>query len=98
MTCVIGLLSLKAKGPESERAGAEYAGTEFVKPGLAPEEQPPSSRAINASLMLTSHRFMMTSPVNAAGRRTRIGGVRQLSIVVLVRHLPLHFVTAQKEP
>ncbi|HLZ08483.1 MAG TPA: hypothetical protein VKT80_07850, partial [Chloroflexota bacterium] len=66
-------MSLNAKGPESGRAGAEYAETEFVKPGLAPEEQPPSNRTINASLMLTSHRFMMTSPVNAADRRTRIG-------------------------
>lgn len=66
MTCVIGLLSRNAKGPLSGRAGAEYAEAEFVKTWLVPEEQPPSSNAINASLMLTSHRFMMTSPVNAA--------------------------------
>ena len=94
MTCVIGLLSRNEKGPESDRAGAEYAEAEFVKTWFAPEEQPPSSRAINASLMLTSHRFIVTSPVNAAARRTKIGGVRQLFVVVLLRLLPLHFVTA----
>jgi hypothetical protein len=66
MTCVIGVLSRNAKGPESDRTGAEYEETELVRTGLVPEEQPASSSAINASLMLTSHRFMMTSPVNAA--------------------------------